>query len=496
MNCLLIGAIAPSIGNAVSAGCLPFGAMALSGYLIEHGIDCKVVSTAIPGSEEEISNALSKADLLGISSMSGPYLNYAISIVNNIRKIKPDLPIVWGGPHASLMGEDLISKNLADFVIKGVGERSLFLLIKGLKQKDKFSSIPGLIWKEEGVIKSNDPDKDFDINDFPKLDYSFVEEKYPFLLREEFNYFTSRGCPFDCSYCVASVIYNRRWCSKKEEKVKLEIKEAYDKFKFKSIMFWDDNLFVDTKRLMRIISELKKEGIIFQWSGFCRADIFSNLEDEVIKELKNNGLKWISIGAESGSQKILDSLSKGIKVGQIKEAVIKLKKWGILCDLSFMGGLPQERAEDFKLTLDLVGWIKEIYPSASVRVFRFIPYPKMPILKNIENFSDTDTYGWSRVLYQSTKFPWVPKRVNRALNILAPASFYSYRPTGLSLKNLIISGLFYITQFRFKTKFFYFPLEGVIIERIYNRICLEKFNIFQRRLYCALIKSTNSCRKA
>lgn len=128
-NCLLIGAIAPPIGNKISPGCLPFGAMALSGFLRENGVACKVVSTALPGAIDSIMHELGGADAVGISSMSGPYLSYAIAVAQAVREIKPKLPIIWGGPHASLMGEDLLQKGLADFVIKGVGERSLLMLL-------------------------------------------------------------------------------------------------------------------------------------------------------------------------------------------------------------------------------------------------------------------------------------------------------------------------------------------------------------------------------
>lgn len=97
-RCLIIGTIAPPVGNKVSPGCLPFGAMALSGFLKIHGIDCKVVSTALPNAIEGIFLDLSNFDILGISSMSGPYLNYALAIVEKVRKIRPELPIVGGVP--------------------------------------------------------------------------------------------------------------------------------------------------------------------------------------------------------------------------------------------------------------------------------------------------------------------------------------------------------------------------------------------------------------
>lgn len=482
LRCLLIGAIAPSVGKNVSPGCLPFGVMALSSFLKENGVDCKVVSTALPLAADKIFEELDKADLFGISSMSGPYLSYAISIIETIRKIKPNLPIVWGGPHASLMGEDLINRNLADYVIKGVGEKSLLMLIKSLGQDSALSFIPGLIYRDRGQIKQNPPDLNFDINEFPQLDYSIILNLRPSLLSEEYSYFSSRGCPFDCSYCVASIIYNRRWYNKSEDKVVSELTEAYNKYRYKSVFFWDDNLFVDPKRLTNILSRLNEVNINFKWSGFCRADLFAKFDDEIIKEFKNYGLIWISIGAESGSQRILDSLNKGIKVEHIKEAVVKLKNWDIPCDLSFMGGLPTEQVDDFYKTLDLLKWVKNTHPQASVRLFRFIPYPKMPILNSFKNTLPTNTYDWCNVTYQNTQFFSLPKKINRALHILSTASLYAQKPQDLSFKNLPIVFLYYLAQFRIKTRFFYFPIEGIAVKKLYDLITLRILKDFKKEL--------------
>jgi len=482
---MLVGAIAPTLSGSVSSGCLPFGAMALSAYLKQKGVQCKVISTAFPNAVEEIYRNLDNIDLLGISSMSGPYLKYAILAAQNVKRLRPNLPIVWGGPHASLMDEDLIVRDFADFVIRGVGEKALLKLIKVLKGEGSFSSVPGLTWTENGSIKRNELDANFNIDEFPQLDYSFIPDKYSHFLKDEFSYFSSRGCPFDCSYCVATQIYNRRWYNKSEDKIISELKRAYHRYRFKSIFFWDDNLFVNIARLCNILSRLNHLNIRFRWSGFCRADIFSKLDDKVICQLKKRGLHWVSIGAESGSQRILDRLNKQITLDNIKQTVNKFKKWGIGADFSFMGGIPGETTDDFYKTVRLIKWIKRKYPSAGVRVFRFIPYPKMPILnqnREITKLLPKDVHGWCNVTYQNRKFPWVPKKINRALAVLTPASLYSQKPADISLVNLAVFFLYYITQLRIKTNFFFLPLEGVVAEKMYRMATQRVLNNFVKEI--------------
>lgn len=417
--------------------------------------------------------------------MSGPYLGYAITIVKNIKATKPNLPIVWGGSHASLMDEDLIMNDLADFVIRGVGEKALFKLILSLNGRFHLSSVPGLTYREKDHIIRNELDPDFNIEEFPQLDYSFVEGRFPALLREEFSYFSSRGCPFNCSFCVASALYHRHWYSKSEEKIVNELTESYQKYKFNQILFQDDNLFVDVKRLCNILSRLNKLDIHFQWSGFCRADIFSKINDEIMAELKDSGLKWISIGAESGCQETLQRLNKGIQVTQIKQAALKLKDWNVACDFSFMGGIPGETNDDFYKTLDLVKWIKQINPEAAIRVFRFTPYPKMPILdyyKEVQNFLPQNSYEWCKVSYQNNKLLRVTKEINRALIVLSAASHYGEKPKGRSLKKIIMKVLYYLMQFRIKNNMYYFPIEGLIFNILYTKISLKILNNFDYKI--------------
>lgn len=210
--------------------------------------------------------------------------------------------------------------------------------------------------------------------------------------------------------------------------------------------------------------------------------MFFRFDDKTMPDLKENGLKWVSVGAESGSQRILDCLNKGIKVEDIKSSVEKLKKFNISCDFSFMGGLPGEAVGDFMMTLDLESWMKDVYPDVAVIIFRFVPYPEMPILKNMSNVLSRDTYGWSKVMYQNIRFSWVPRKINSALHVLSPASFYSFKPKGFSLANLIVKTMYYLTQLRFKMRFFYFLIEGILVEKTYSAILLKMSVDFRKKV--------------
>jgi len=375
------------------------------------------------------------------------------------------------------MDEEILQNNLGDFVIRGAGEMAMLSLVTG---HDPLS-IYGLSYISKGKVIKNPPDIYYNINDFPQIDYSFIPDEYMANLKETFNYFSSRGCPFNCSYCVASEMYNRKWHNKNEDKVAEELAEAYKKYYFKSVFFWDDNLFVDVKRLKSILERLNGLNIHFKWRGFCRTDIFEKICDDEIIQLKQSGLEWLSFGAESGSQDMLNKLNKGITVSSIKEAALKLKRLDIAADFSFMGGMPGEGEGDFYKTLDLLNWITIHNQNIYIRLFKFVPYPHMPILKENEKIAGClpqDIHQWSNVTYQNARFRWISRKINDILNVFSASSMYPEKTARFSLVTI----LYYITKFRFKKRFFFFPIESFIVNKIHNMLMNYNHRKFTKTL--------------
>jgi radical SAM superfamily enzyme YgiQ (UPF0313 family) len=447
---VFIGAIAPALNNKITPGVLPFGILSIASYLRKNGIESKIISTAFPDSFIEIKKSF-PCDFVGISSMSGPYLKYAIVVAEWARKYYPKTKIIWGGPHASLFKDSLIEEGYADIVVQGVGEKQMLKIIQG-----------DLSYCKE----------DFDINEFPDIDYSFIKKKYMDSM-PEYNYFSSRGCPYRCSFCVASTIYNRKWYSKTVDKVKGELKEAQDKYNFNTVLFWDDNLFVDIDRLYKII-----DGTNFKWKGYARIDRFAKLSDNTIYEFKKKGLSWVSFGVESGSQKTLNALNKEITAEQVRTVASKLDRCGLMVDFSFMGGIPGETYEDFAETLKVIKYIKKINRNYSVRLFRFTPYPGMAITKNIP--LPKMNKEWVDIYYQKSNFFWVSKDINRVLDVFSAAGMYSEKPKNYG----ILFVLYSIYIFRIKYGIFVFPVESRLINFLNGIINKARIAKFKRRLFC------------
>jgi radical SAM superfamily enzyme YgiQ (UPF0313 family) len=371
------------------------------------------------------------------------------------------------------MDEEVLREGLADYVIRGVGEKGMLSLVQGCE----LNSTPGLSYLQDGELVRNNKDECFDINSLHEIDYALLSNNST--LKDIYPYFSSRGCPFNCSFCVSSELYNRKWYNKNEDKIVNELKLAWEKYKFNYVSFWDDNFFVDFKRVNRIISRLLESGVKINWGGYCRVDAFCRHPDEEIINLRNKGLDWLSFGAESGSDITLNRLSKGTTVNNIKETALKLRRVGINGDFSFMGGLPGENIEEFGKTISLLRWIKENNSRISIRLFKFVPYPCMPIIKDIDIDLPKNIYEWSNVTYQAASFKWVPDKINNTLDVFSAASMYSDKPKRFSIFTI----LYYLTQFRFRFNFFMFPIESRLINMVYTWINLNKHKQFERKIY-------------
>ena len=196
------------------------------------------------------------------------------------------------------------------------------------------------------------------------------------------------------------------------------------------------------------------------------------LDPDKVAFLREHGLRSVSFGAESGSNKVLKNLKKGVTVEQLKQATEFLQKEGINPDYSLMGGIPGETSQDFKATLDLMSWALKTNPDISLRMFRFVPFPKMPILEDMPQdhlrWVPHKTADWEQTTYQDTIFPWVPKSVSRVLQVLVPGAFFPTRPKVTSLLSFVKFLLHKNYVFRVKHKLYRFSPESYLVMQLVN----------------------------
>ncbi|MEN4006793.1 MAG: radical SAM protein [Methanobacteriaceae archaeon] len=322
------------------------------GYLVsslrkhfgERAIEFKVIDNNV---EQEIRSF--KPDIIGISSISQNY-NKAITHARIAKKYK--LPVICGGVHISMMPSSLTDD--MDVGVIGEGEETICELLELFTRKRKFvqddlSKIRGIIyWNSEGRIVATD-----------KRELIYPLDKLPFPARDLFDIqpdtymFTSRGCPYRCTFCAVSLYWNKvRFFS--AEYVVNEVEYLVNKHNVKDINFYDDLFPLDTKRISQILNLLKEKDLLGKVDFSC--SIRSNMvNDRIIQLLKEMGVKSIRIGLESGCNKTLKYLKgNNINIGDNETAIRVIKKHGILVYSSFIIGSPKESKEDILETLNFI----------------------------------------------------------------------------------------------------------------------------------------------
>ena len=285
----------------------------------------------------------------------------------------------------------------ADFIIQGEGEQSLLELIDNLRNGNSFQSIKGLVYKSGGSTITN-PKRPVmtDLDSLPLPAWDIVDiNLYKDIWNKSgqtftLNMATTRGCPFKCNWC-AKPIYGNRYNSHSPEYVTRHLKLLRDTYDVHRFWMCDDIFGLKPSWVQQFNQELKKEKLNITYYIQSRADLL--VKEDTINALAESGLEEVWIGAESGSQKILDAMDKGTTINQIKEATALLKKHKIKVAFFIQYGYSGETKEDITKTIDL---IKTLLPH-NIGVSVSYPLPGTKFYDKVkeeltgkENWTDSD----------------------------------------------------------------------------------------------------------
>ena len=324
---------------------------------------------------KEISETIAKykPDVIGVTVMT-PKMASAFTVASLAKKYNKDCFVVFGGPHATLMSEEILRNcKDVDFVVRGEGETVLLELVNVLETKsDNFTAINGVSYRRANNSISDNTRKfieDLDSLSFPDRETllglkTYTSEDMGLLMG-------SRGCPYNCSYC-ATKIWTRRVRYRSLANIIEEIKYVQHRYGTRQFTFKDDSFTVNRKRVVEFCHTLMDSGLKINWDCNTRVDL---VDLELLKAMKKAGCNSIKVGIESGSERILQLVDKGVTLEQVKEAAGLFREVGIHWTAYFMMGIPTETEEDVKKTLNLLYEIKPGF--ASVGVYEPFPGTKL-----------------------------------------------------------------------------------------------------------------------
>jgi len=306
----------------------------------------------------------------------------------------------------------------ADFVIIGEAEQTLLELVNSIQNDDNhFSQLPGIAYMQNGkpVKTSSRPVmRDLDTLPFPAWDLIDIHPYREMWLKHKgyfsINMGTTRGCPFKCNWC-AKPIYGNRYNSRSPEHVMKELKMLYERYQFDHIWFCDDIFGLKPGWVSRFADLVEKESFRFRFKIQSRADLL--VQGNYVAALARAGCENVWMGAESGSQKILDAMDKGTSVEQIHTATHLLRAHGIRPAFFIQFGYLDETKEDINKTIRMINELlpDELGISVSYPLPGTVFYEKVKTqLKEKANWTDSDEL---LVMFRNNYSPRFYKQLHR-----------------------------------------------------------------------------------
>lgn len=313
-----------------------------------------------------------KPDIVGFSMLTMNRVS-SYEMAKKARGIDKDIKIITGGPHASYMYRQLLEEFDFDIVSIGESEDTLVELAERIESDLPISDVKGIAFKDGNNIYLTDR-RSF-INDIDRLPIPcHTDFKDKIHASKEAYILTSRGCPIGCMYCSTSHFWGKLWRARSAENVVNEIEYLVRTFpSLENIMFHDDAFTMDKKRTVDICKKILERNIKIRWNCQTRVD---SLNEEVASWMKKAGCRHVYLGAESGSQRIIDRIGKKISVKGIRETSRTLEKVGIPYGIYLMVGNPGESEDSINETIRLLNEVSptnfnrpsilQIYPGTEI----------------------------------------------------------------------------------------------------------------------------------
>lgn len=355
----------------------PLGVLYLSSACRQHNIDHEVYDHNIGRTYK---GDYSEFDVVGLSVNSANVSN-SLKLARQIRRKKPDITLVTGGPLAIAYPDFLMGEEFFDIIFIGEAEYSLIDFLKG----KTLSQIPGIVYRENGEVKRNEAIFIEDLDAIPFPNFEAVDiRKYRAAMQKNrpvSSLISSRGCPYRCSFCFHNMGYF--WRHRSVKNVMDEIEFQYSKLGIKELCIVDDNFTHDIERAEQIAQEIIRRGykLSIQFNNAVRTE---GITREFLETFKKAGLWYFAIAPESANQNTLEKIRKRLNSQHLHKVV----QWGRELDLfvyaCFMVGFPWEGREDVDNTLKMAVEMN----SHMSQISRLTIFPKTELYEEISNFSE------------------------------------------------------------------------------------------------------------
>jgi anaerobic magnesium-protoporphyrin IX monomethyl ester cyclase len=401
----------------------PLGLLSLAGSLRDAGYVPRIVDGALDRNfRETIAREIRECLCFGVSLLTGPMIIDSIEISRMVRRLCPDLPIIFGGWHPSLLTGQTLKEDFVDIVVRHQGEKTLVEALQRLEVGGTLDMVTGCWFKRAGRIIMN-PDRPatplsalpapaYDLADFDAYERAGGIRKLP--------YATSTGCPYACNYCTDMVFYNRRFNPYDIGQVVMELAGLVREHKLTEVALLDSNFLVDVHRAVAIARGILDAGVRFRWTFQASTDLLCRMPDEDVKTLARSGVSHIGFGTESGSPEVLRLMNKRHEhISDMYEAARKCSLAGIRVTYNLIFGYPGEEESHRRETLTVMSDIARRFDNVSFSPNIFTPYPGIPIWPQLRKMGLAEPESlaeWADIDLGSTNLPWLRGKTYKTLS--------------------------------------------------------------------------------
>lgn len=370
-----------SIGRQPSSGIpLPQGLLSVATPLDVAGYKVRIIDQEMETDWEKslLVELQAKPICVGVTAMTGSQIRWSLK-ASELVKQNSDVPVVWGGVHASILPQQTLQNQYIDIVVEGEGEETFLELVKVLSDKQPLDKVEGIWYKECDLVKQNPPRSFIDLNQQSPLAYHLIDLKKHMMSvsgRDALIFETSRGCPFSCTFCYNTCFNRKEWRALTAEETLWRLKRVVDEYGVKAIAFSDDNFFASPDRARKILEGMVQQKLGIVWGkGDIRLDLLAKLDDDFLHLMERSGCLSLVVGIESGSQRIANLIRKEINVAAAIAVNRRLARHQMWTHYLFLIGIPGETEADLKETADLMLRLVADNPKATIGVQILVPYP-------------------------------------------------------------------------------------------------------------------------
>jgi radical SAM superfamily enzyme YgiQ (UPF0313 family) len=373
----LVNCVAPHTDK--DPGIPPPGLLSLAASVQRAGFQVRIADLASTGqaglpTPEDFPRWLGDTtSIVGFSSMSN-MLPYALEAARCLKITSPQTTIIFGGCGAQAAVKDLLERfPFVDFAFQGEADFTFPEFLRKSSEPEAWPRIDGLAYRINGSIHVNPPPpRVSDLDVLPQPAYNLIDVA---VYRNYVGLLTSRGCPFSCTYCEGGTL-RRKLVTHSIDRVFAEIKFLQTRYSISRIGLVDDTFTALSDRAARFCRQYLAQGWDFQWGALARVD---GMDESLMRLFAQSHCQNIYFGVESGSDKTLQAVRKGVTRRQICEVVPRAKEHFQDVFASLMWGFPFEELEDLEETLLLVAYLRTY--GIKVQLHLWSPMPRSTLFQ-------------------------------------------------------------------------------------------------------------------